>query len=116
MSDPAFIPSVAPSPASSEFDVAIVGASLAGCAAAMLFGRAGLRVALIERSREADDFKRLCTHFIQPSAVPTLRRLGIEDVLLDAGAVRNRIDMTPCPGGAPASRLRSTTGDARSSR
>ena len=93
MSDPAFIPSVAPSPASSEFDVAIVGASLAGCAAAMLFGRAGLRVALIERSREADDFKRLCTHFIQPSAVPTLRRLGIEDVLLDAGAVRNRIDM-----------------------
>lgn len=93
MSDPAFIPSSAHSPASAEFDVAIVGASLAGCAAAMLFGRAGLDVALLERNREPDDFKRLCTHFIQPSAVPTLRRLGVEDALLAAGAVRSRIDI-----------------------
>ena len=93
MSDPAPVPSSALAPCRADFDVTIVGASLAGCAAAMMFGRAGLDVALLERNREPDDYKRLCTHFIQPSAGPTLRRLGIEDALLAAGAVRNRIDV-----------------------
>jgi len=95
VSDPAFIASSASSPAGTDadFDVVIVGASLAGCAAAMLFGQAGLDVALLERNREPDDYKQLCTHFIQPSAGPTLHRLGVEDALLAAGAVRNRIDV-----------------------
>jgi 2-polyprenyl-6-methoxyphenol hydroxylase-like FAD-dependent oxidoreductase len=34
-----------------DYDVAVVGASIAGCTAATLFARAGLRVALIERAR-----------------------------------------------------------------
>ena len=95
MSDPAFIASSASSAAGSDadFDVVIVGASLAGCAAAMLSGQAGLDVALLERNREPDDYKQLCTHFIQPSAGATLHRLGVEDALLAAGAVRNRIDV-----------------------
>lgn len=82
----------------SGYDVVIVGASLAGCTAATLFGRAGLRVALVERSREPEAFKRFCTHFIQASAVPTLKRLGIEDEIVAAGALPNRIDMW-CPWG-----------------
>jgi thioredoxin reductase len=43
---------------SSDFDAAIVGASLAGCTAAILLGRAGLRVALVERRPEPAAFKR----------------------------------------------------------
>jgi 2-polyprenyl-6-methoxyphenol hydroxylase-like FAD-dependent oxidoreductase len=39
-------------PSPSQYDIAIVGASIAGCAAAIFFGRAGARVALIERDRE----------------------------------------------------------------
>ena len=33
-----------------EFDVAIIGASLAGSAAAITLGRAGLRVALLDKA------------------------------------------------------------------
>jgi glycine/D-amino acid oxidase-like deaminating enzyme len=40
--------------ASTEFDVVIVGASIAGCAAAALYGRRGARVALVERNPLSD--------------------------------------------------------------
>ena len=43
-----------------DYDVAIVGASIAGCTAAMLFGRAGLRVALLERNRRRESHKAMC--------------------------------------------------------
>lgn len=72
-----------------EYDVAVVGASLAGCATAILLGRAGVRVALIERSPDPDTFKRICSHYIQPSAVPTLERLDLLDPILAAGGVRS---------------------------
>jgi 2-polyprenyl-6-methoxyphenol hydroxylase-like FAD-dependent oxidoreductase len=75
-----------------EHDVVIVGASLAGCTAAMLFARAGLRVALVERHRAIDAYKRICTHFVQPSGVPTLERLGLLPALRDAGAVSSGMD------------------------
>jgi len=81
-----------------QYDVLVVGASLAGCAAAVLYARAGLAVALVERSREPEAFKRFCTHFIQASAVPTLRRLGITAEMEAAGALPNRVDMW-CPWG-----------------
>lgn len=81
-----------------DYDVLVVGASLAGCTAAALYARAGLRVALVERNREQDAFKRFCTHYLQASAVPTLKRLGIEDEIVAAGALPNRIDMW-CPWG-----------------
>jgi len=70
-----------------EYDVVVVGASLAGCTAAVLFGRAGLRVALVERHRTMSAYKSVCTHFIQPSGVPTLERLGVLPALREAGAV-----------------------------
>ena len=57
-----------------EYDVAVVGASIAGCTAATLFARRGASVALIERHSDPNAHKVLCTHFIQPSAVPTIER------------------------------------------
>jgi 2-polyprenyl-6-methoxyphenol hydroxylase-like FAD-dependent oxidoreductase len=79
-----------PSSGASRYDVAVVGASLAGCTTAMLLARAGARVALIEQRPDAGAFKRICTHYIQSSAVPTLERLGLLERMLDAGALRGR--------------------------
>lgn len=75
----------------SHYDAVIVGASLAGCTAAMLLGRAGLKVGLVERSPDPAAFKRTCTHFIQSSAVGTLQRLGVLEQLEQMGARRSRI-------------------------
>jgi 2-polyprenyl-6-methoxyphenol hydroxylase-like FAD-dependent oxidoreductase len=71
-----------------DFDVAIVGASIAGCAAATLLARAGGRVALIERKPSPEAFKRVCGHYIQPSAVGAIERLGLMPALERAGAFR----------------------------
>jgi flavin-dependent dehydrogenase len=76
--------------ARADFDVAIVGASLSGCTAAILLGQAGARVALIEKSPDPASFKRICSHFIQASAVPTLERLGLMEPILAAGGQRSR--------------------------
>ncbi len=72
-----------------HFDVAIVGASIAGCTAATLFAREGLRVALIERRSDPTAYKVLCSHYIQASATPTIQRLGLADAIEAAGGVRN---------------------------
>ena len=74
----------------SEYDAVIVGASLAGCAAATLLGRSGARVALIEQHPDPAAFKRICSHFIQSSAIPTLERLGWLGPIEQAGGVRSR--------------------------
>src|SRR2546423_14144007 len=71
-----------------RFDVAIVGASIAGCAAARLFAQAGARVALIERNPDPAAYKVICTHAIQSSATPTIERLGLAPLLEARGAVR----------------------------
>jgi 2-polyprenyl-6-methoxyphenol hydroxylase-like FAD-dependent oxidoreductase len=72
------------------YDVAIVGASLSGCTAAILLSRAGARVALIEKRPDPAAFKRICSHFIQASAVPTIERLGLYEPILAAGGLRSR--------------------------
>ena len=71
------------------FDVVVVGASIAGCTAATLYARQGLKVALVERETSPDSYKKICNHFIQPFAVQTFKRLGIIETLEAAGAVRN---------------------------
>jgi menaquinone-9 beta-reductase len=73
-----------------DYDAAIVGASLAGCTTAILLARAGARVALIEQRPDANSFKRICTHYIQSSAVPTLERLGLLERMMEVGALRGR--------------------------
>jgi flavin-dependent dehydrogenase len=72
------------------YDAVIVGASIAGCATAIQLGRTGARVALVEKQPDPKAFKRVCTHFIQASAVPTLERLELLEPMLEAGAVRTR--------------------------
>jgi 2-polyprenyl-6-methoxyphenol hydroxylase-like FAD-dependent oxidoreductase len=74
-----------------DYDAAIVGASLAGCTTAIFLGQAGARVALIEKQPDPAAYKRICSHFIQASAVPTLERLGLLDPILAAGGIRSRM-------------------------
>jgi flavin-dependent dehydrogenase len=76
---------------SEDYDAVVVGASLAGCAAAIELGRAGSRVALVEQRPDPAAFKRTCSHFIQASAVPTIERLGLLEPIMAAGAVRSRM-------------------------
>jgi 2-polyprenyl-6-methoxyphenol hydroxylase-like FAD-dependent oxidoreductase len=73
-----------------DHDAVIVGASLAGCAAAIFLGRAGARVALVDQRPEPRAFKRVCSHYIQASAVATLERLGLLEPMARAGALRSR--------------------------
>jgi 2-polyprenyl-6-methoxyphenol hydroxylase-like FAD-dependent oxidoreductase len=76
-----------------EYDAAIIGASLAGCTAAIMLAREGARVALVEQRADPGAFKRICSHYIQSSAVPTLERLGLLEPMMQAGAVRSRVRM-----------------------
>jgi 2-polyprenyl-6-methoxyphenol hydroxylase-like FAD-dependent oxidoreductase len=69
----------------------VVGASIAGCATATLFARAGARVALVERSPDPNAYKVVCNHFLLGSAVPVLDRLGMTERMKAAGAVPNEI-------------------------
>ncbi|WP_097459388.1 NAD(P)/FAD-dependent oxidoreductase [Mangrovitalea sediminis] len=71
------------------YDVAIVGAGIAGSTTALLYAQKGLRVALIEKQRERGAYKRLCTHFLQPSAVPVLKKLGLYREVLETGGVHS---------------------------
>ena len=74
-----------------EFDAVIVGASLAGCATAIMLGRAGARVALVEQRPDASAYKKICSHYIQSSAIATLERLELLEPMMEAGAVRSRV-------------------------
>jgi flavin-dependent dehydrogenase len=74
-----------------DYDAVIVGASLAGCATAIALGRAGAGVALVEKRPDPAAFKRMCSHFIQASAVPALDRLNLLEPIIEAGGVRSRM-------------------------
>jgi 2-polyprenyl-6-methoxyphenol hydroxylase-like FAD-dependent oxidoreductase len=76
-----------------EYDVAIVGASIAGCTAATFLARSGAKVALIESHSDPKTYKRMCTHLIQPSASPTIERLGLRPAIEAAGAQPNDLNI-----------------------
>lgn len=93
-----------------SYDVVIVGASVAGCTAAIRYGEAGLRVALVERNRSIDSYKALCGHFILGGTRDVLVSMGLWDDMVAAGAVTavpavwsqgNWIDL-PTDGSVPA--------------
>jgi flavin-dependent dehydrogenase len=68
-----------------DYDVAVVGASIAGASTATFLARQGASVALIESHSDPQQFKRMCTHFIQASASPTIDRLGLTEKIRAAG-------------------------------
>jgi flavin-dependent dehydrogenase len=70
------------------YDAVVVGASLAGCAAAIQLGRSGARVALIEKRPDPNAYKTTCSHHIQASGVPAIERLGLLEPMEAAGAKR----------------------------
>ena len=86
-------------PVGAEFDVVVVGASIAGCTAARLFALAGARVALVERRPDPGAYKVVCTHQILSSAVPTIERLGLAARLEARGAVRTQVEIWSPYGG-----------------
>src|SRR3712207_3127269 len=71
---------------STHTDVVVVGASIAGCTTARLLAQAGARVTLVEKRPDPDAYKVVCTHYIQPSAMAAIRRLGLDGPLEEAGA------------------------------
>ena len=75
-----------------DYDVVVVGASIAGCTAATLLGRAGVRVAVVEQRPDPAAYKTICTHLVQPSATPTIERLGMAERIEAVGGVRNAVD------------------------
>ncbi len=80
-------------PGGPDYDVAIVGASIAGCTAATFLARSGARVALLESHSDPKTYKRMCTHLIQASASPTIERLGLRGAIEDVGAQPNDLNM-----------------------
>ena len=71
-------------------DVVVVGASLAGSATAILLADQGLEVTVVDRQPTANAYKRVCGHFVQSSALPALRRIGVLDAMREAGGVPSR--------------------------
>ena len=80
------------------YDAVVVGASIAGCTTAIMFGRGGLRVALVERSRHLEAYKALCGHWILGGAKRTLERLGLWEEMLAHGAEAALPDMWSAGG------------------
>ncbi|HVJ96948.1 MAG TPA: NAD(P)/FAD-dependent oxidoreductase [Acidimicrobiia bacterium] len=76
-----------PSPAAigqdEHYDAIVVGARPAGAATAMLLGRAGKRVLLVDRGQYGTD--TLSTHALLPGAVIQLQRWGLLDAVRAAG-------------------------------
>jgi flavin-dependent dehydrogenase len=81
-----------------KYDVVIVGAGIAGTSAAILYGRAGLQVALVEKHRDPATPKTLCGHFLLAGTGPMLRRAGLWDAMVDAGAAVGRISSWTAAG------------------
>lgn len=72
------------------YDVVIVGGSASGAAASILLRQQGVSVRVIEKVPSASSYKKLCTHFIQPSAVPVLSQLGLSCLTEPGQSVRTR--------------------------
>ncbi|HEY3014879.1 MAG TPA: NAD(P)/FAD-dependent oxidoreductase [Nocardioides sp.] len=92
-----------------DYDVVIVGGRVAGASTALLLARAGLRVAVLERSRAGSD--TVSTHALMRAGVLQLSRWGVLPEVLAAGtpAIRSTVFHYGDGGSAHVS-LRSTPG------
>src|SRR3982751_1857497 len=66
-----------------EYDVAVVGGRAAGAATALLLARAGLKVAVLERTRHGSD--TVSTHALMRGGVLQLSRWGVLPEVVAAG-------------------------------
>jgi menaquinone-9 beta-reductase len=82
-----------------DFDVVVVGGSVAGCTAARLFAGRGASVALVERRTDPSAYKVACTHAILPPATPTIERLGLARLLAERGVPRTWVEFWTPHGG-----------------
>ena len=71
------------------YDVVVVGARAAGAATALLLGRAGLQVLLLDRGRYGSD--TLSTHALMRGGVMQLARWGLLDAVVAAGTPPVRV-------------------------
>lgn len=86
-------------PSAEDFDVAVVGGSVAGCAAARLFAQRGASVALVERRADPAAYKVTCTHAILAPATPAIERLGLAPILAERGVPRTWAEFWTPHGG-----------------
>lgn len=59
------------------YEIIIVGASIAGCSAALMYAEKGIRVLIIDKATSMECYKKHCVHFVQPCGIPILKRLNI---------------------------------------
>jgi len=92
-----------------DYDVVIVGGRVAGASTALLLARAGLRVAVLERSRMGSDI--VSTHALMRAGVLQLSRWGVlpDLVAAETPAVR-RVAFHYADGGEASVTLRPTQG------
>jgi 2-polyprenyl-6-methoxyphenol hydroxylase-like FAD-dependent oxidoreductase len=74
-------------------DVVIVGGGIAGCSTAVMLGRMGLEVVVLDAETDMNAHKRSCAHYIQPSAVPMLRKHGLAPLIEEHGGIRSVTDV-----------------------
>jgi len=92
-----------------DYDVIVVGGRVAGASTALLLARAGLRVAVLERSRVGTD--TVSTHALMRAGVLQLSRWGVLPDLVSAGtpAIRS-VAFHYGDGGSTQVSLRSSPG------
>ncbi|WP_136444105.1 NAD(P)/FAD-dependent oxidoreductase [Pacificoceanicola onchidii] len=78
---------------SQTYDAIVVGAGPGGAASAILLARQGLNVLAIDRKPDEDTYKKVCTTFIQRSALPVIEKLGLKEKLDAAGAIQNACEI-----------------------
>src|SRR5215208_7092587 len=69
-----------------SYDVIIIGGGPAGSTAAIRLAEHGINVLVLEEKRMPRE--KLCGEFITPESFPTLKRLGVMDKMMAAGAQR----------------------------
>ncbi|MGH7683715.1 MAG: NAD(P)/FAD-dependent oxidoreductase, partial [Vulcanimicrobiaceae bacterium] len=72
-----------------EFDVVVVGAGPAGAATALQLGRAGLRVAVVDRA--AFPRRKVCGEYLGAGALRALEELGLAEEVRSQGSPLQRI-------------------------